>query len=341
MSSFAQERVILSLTSQSFALCQKLARIESESALYLALDDIVADIVKNCEIDAAAMVIRKPNQESYASFLHDIHGAGISPEEKKKLSFFLAKSVVPEISQRVRPILRQDVKNDVLGDQGQNKRSKMVSMLAVPMLSGGEAIGILVVFRAEINGFCEEDATFFARVANLVAEDVEHSGAYLRLARDPVTGFYNRRIFFEALAHETARARRYQAPLSAIVLEVDPAPSLISGTKKTLEQFLKKFSQRILSETRQSDIVARISDTSFSFLQPMTQGQSAVEFAKRLCDHFRQHPLTINESVVPMKICAGVSSLGSEDDDGSAMLMRADSALNAARKKGQGEVVIQ
>jgi diguanylate cyclase (GGDEF)-like protein len=114
----------------------------------------------------------------------------------------------------------------------------------------------------------------------------------------------------------------------------------MGGSRKAFELFLKKFSQRIASETRQSDIVARVSDTAFLFLQPMTAAESAFEFAKRICEHFKQHPLTLNEIAVPIKMCAGISSLHTEDDDGSAMLMRADQALNDARKTGQNKVVI-
>jgi diguanylate cyclase (GGDEF)-like protein len=340
MSSFAQERVIKSLTSQSFSLCQKLARIENESSLYAALDEIVAEVAKDCEIDAAALVMRKPHQPDFTSFLHDLHSFGMSQEEKKRFSFFLAQAVVPEVIQRMQPMTRDDVRLDVAGNQAVGLRSKMVSMMAVPMMVHQEVAGIFIAFRSEIGAFCVEDGVFFQRIASLIAEDIEGSGAFLRLAKDSATGFYSRRVFFEALAQETARARRYQAPLSAIVLEVEPVLPLQEGAKKTLELFLKRFSQRIASETRQSDIVARASESSFLFLQPMTSAQNAFEFASRVCEHFKQHPITLNESTVQIRMSAGVSTLYLEDEDGSAMLRRADMALDAARKRGQGEVAV-
>lgn len=334
MSSFAQDRVITSLTSQSFAICQKLSRIESESALYAALDEIVDDIVVNCEIDAAALVIRKPGQPNFASFLNDIHTAGMSQEERKRFGFFLAQTVVPEVCQRIQSMTRDDVRVDIMGNQAVCLRSKMVSMLAVPMVVKGEVVGIFVAFRSEIGAFCADDATFFQRMASSVAEDLESSSTYLRLAKDAATGFYSRRVFFETLAQETARARRYQAPLSAIIVEAEAILPPSTGPHKSFDLFLKRFSQRIAAETRQSDIIARASDTSFLLLQPMTQPQNAFEFANRVCEHFKQHPITLNESVVPVKLSAGVSSLQKDDEDGTAMLKRADFALDAARKNG-------
>jgi diguanylate cyclase (GGDEF)-like protein len=336
MSSFAQERAVMSLTSLSFALCHKLARIENESSLYLALDEIVQEISKSCEVDAAVVVMQKPHQPVFTSYLHDIHAFGLQNDEKKNFSFLLAQAIVPEVVQRVHPMLRADVRQDLPREQTQGQRSKLVSMLAVPMELHGKVVGILVVFRSEIAAFCGDDAGFFQKVATLIAEEIDSSGAYLRLAKDQTTGFYSRRVFFEALLQETARARRYQEPLSALILEIDTP---LGENKKTVEQFLKRFSQRVASETRQSDIVARVSDSAFLFLQPMTQMKSSIEFATRICEHFKQHPITLHESVVPLKIFGGVSGLLSEDEDGNAMLLRADNALHQAKKRGEGEIV--
>lgn len=341
MSSFAQERTVMSLTSQSFALCEKLAHMENESSLYKALDDVVGEVAKNCEVDAAVLVMRKPNQKDFASYLHDLHSFGLSNEEKKQLSFFLAQTIVPEVSQRMKPMTRDDVRQNLLSEQGRGQRSKMVSMLAAPMILHRELVGMLVAFRSEIAAFCEDDCEFFQSVASLIAEEVENSGAYLRLAKDSTTGFYSRRVFFEALAQEIARARRYQEPLSAVVLEVDTTLFHQSSNDRTLEQFLKRFSQRISSETRQSDIIARVSDNTFLLLQPMTGGQSSFEVANRICEHFKQHPIVVNDSPVPMRIFGGVSSLLLADDDGSAMLIRADNALSLAKKAGDSDVGIQ
>jgi PleD family two-component response regulator len=71
----------------------------------------------------------------------------------------------------------------------------------------------------------------------------------------------------------------------------------------------------------------------------MTQVKSSVEFAKRICEHFKQHPIMLHESAVPLKIFGGVSGLMSEDDDGNAMLLRADNALHQAKKRGESEIV--
>jgi len=75
-------------------------------------------------------------------------------------------------------------------------------------------------------------------------------------------------------------------------------------------------------------------------LQPMTGGQSSFEVANRICDHFKQNPIVVNDSPVPMKLFGGVSSLSLSDDDGSAMLIRADNALSLAKKSGNKDVGI-
>lgn len=337
---FDEEQPSLSVVGQSLALCQMLSRVESEEVLFSSLDDILEKIATSFEFDAVALVMRKPHQPAFMSFLHDVHSFGLNAEEKKKLSFFLAQSIAPEVVQRTRCIRREDVRKEILGDQAIGNRTKMVSMLAVPMLYSSEVIGIVVAFRAEVAAFCIDDEHLFRRVAAFLAEDIENACAYLRFARDPLTGFHSRRVFFEALFQETTRARRYQAPLSAMMLDFDALMPIAPETKKNSDQLLKRFSQRIMSETRQSDIVARVSDAAFLFLQPMTSMKSSTEVAIRIRTHFEHNPIVINEITVPIGISIGISSLRPSDEDGTAMLMRADRATSAARKKGINQIAV-
>src|SRR5688572_2482984 len=119
---FDEEKPSLSLTGQSFALCQRLARVESEDALYSSLDGILEEIAKNFELDAVALVMRKPGQSSFMSFLHDLNAFELSSDEKKKLSFALAQSIAPDIVQRLRCVRREDARKEILGDQAAGQR---------------------------------------------------------------------------------------------------------------------------------------------------------------------------------------------------------------------------
>lgn len=337
MSDLASSRS-LSLTGLSLAVCQKLMLSQDESLLYSSLDSLLEQIGGHLEVDAACLVIRKPGQAKFTSFLHDLHVFGLSEEERNRLSFYLAQTVVPKAVRNLESIRVADVREAVLGEIAAGYRTRMVSMLAVPMIVENEAVGIFVAFRSEIAAFCEEDESFFLKFVSLLAEDVEDTAFFLRIAKDRVTGFYNRRVFFEAVMLEASRSRRYQAPLSALVIQIDIVGQLDSELH---QQFLKRLSHRIASEKRQSDIVARASQNSFLLLQPMATAENANEFAKRICRHFNENPIIIDEIHVPFSLSVGVSSLSSLDEDGSAMILRAESAASEARANGQNQTVIR
>lgn len=340
MSSIGASKKLLSLTGLSLALSQRFTRIDSEAEVFNSIEDILANICPDFEIEAAAVVMRKPNQMNFRKFLQDMYSFGINESERSGLSFFLAQSIVPEIDKYFRCIIREDVRKNIRSGLPAGLRTKMVSMLAAPMIYNGQVIGILMLFRSEIAAFCPDDETFFGKVALMLAEETESACEYLRLARDSITGFYNRRIFFESVNIETARARRYQAPLSVLMLEVQALTSWNDEKNKNADQFLKRFSQRIASEVRQSDLVARATESLFLFLLPMTDSRSSVDFANRLYAHLNSHPLLINESPIPFKLSIGISHLCSSDDDPSAMLNRAEAALDKARKTGSNKISV-
>ena len=96
----------------------------------------------------------------------------------------------------------------------------------------------------------------------------EHEVQLRRLSRtDSLTGLYNHRIFYERLADELNRARRYDSPLAIVFIDLDNFKSVndVKGHQFG-DQLLIKCAERLREDLRQTDIISRYGGEDFKEL---------------------------------------------------------------------------
>jgi diguanylate cyclase (GGDEF)-like protein len=154
-------------------------------------------------------------------------------------------------------------------------------------------------------------------------------------AFDPLTKLYNRRVFELFLQQEMAAARRYQRPLSLVIMDLD-------HFKKVNDVFGHQVGDRVLEDvarilrdaTRNCDLPARWGGEEMAVLLPETDPNGA----KRMAENLRQK---IEEHLFPEagKITAsfGVASMSDGEPD---LFSLADKALYQAKKTGRNKVVL-
>ncbi len=189
--------------------------------------------------------------------------------------------------------------------------------------------------RFEVNAFSEHDQFIASKIADHLNQDFERMKQYHHVVRDQQTGFWSRELFFDFLNQEFARSRRYQAPLSLILTDIDGF-SKISDTKTVLE----KTAQRIRSEVRGGDLLARVAENAFAIIQPMTNLKQSAELAERLISKFKHLPILVHETPLQVHLSMGISSLQFESDSPHDMIIGADRALGAAKRLGGNQIVI-
>ena len=73
--------------------------------------------------------------------------------------------------------------------------------------------------------FDGEEVERLELLANQLAIAIQNARDYRekleQAIRDPLTGVYNRRFFFEALEKEVARRERYGSPVSLVIFDID------------------------------------------------------------------------------------------------------------------------
>lgn len=169
---------------------------------------------------------------------------------------------------------------------------------------------------------------------------VEHEALELlehRSVTDPLTGLFNRYHFDATMTREMARCRRYGAPLSLLLVDVDRLKLLNDRWGHHAgDQALSRVAVAIQKSLRGTDIAARLGGDEFAIILPDTDAVAGLIVATRI-----RRSLVENASSI-VTVSGGLVELPRDAADVSApqLMMVADHALYAAKNSG-GNCVVQ
>jgi diguanylate cyclase (GGDEF)-like protein len=168
----------------------------------------------------------------------------------------------------------------------------------------------------------------------------------LALSRtDPLTGLYNRRYFEERLQEEFARARRYRAPLSLAMLDVDFFKRINDTYGHPFgDEVLRAVAQVTRARLREVDLLARYGGEELIALLPETSPADALRACERVREAIEALQLEYSgpdgaKQVVRCTASLGLASLPSPSLQTPEDLLRAaDECLYAAKGAGRNRV---
>ncbi len=157
---------------------------------------------------------------------------------------------------------------------------------------------------------------------------------------DPLTGLANRRFFMKEAEQFFQYARRYNEPITLIMLDIDDF-KLINDTHghDVGDKVLKNLAQVIRNNIRKSDIAARYGGEEFIILLPSTDENGALLVAERIRQDFKNTSVSINGESVSTTVSVGIATMG-ESNEFEELIKKADSALYEAKKQGKDKVVV-
>jgi diguanylate cyclase (GGDEF)-like protein len=210
-----------------------------------------------------------------------------------------------------------------------------------PIVYGGEFLGVLFVF---------SDKAFAPNDLKLLGLFASHAGAAIRNARmhsqlrelairDPMTGIFNRRRFFELADAVFDQSRRYNRPLSAVVFDADHYKD-VNDTYGHLvgDEVLKQLTARCSALIRQADIFGRYGGEEFVIVMPETGLTGALKMAERLRAAVGDSPYETEKGPVPVTISLGVARSKRSTLTLLELLSEADDALYRAKNAGRNQV---
>lgn len=115
---------------------------------------------------------------------------------------------------------------------------------------------------------------------------------------DPLTGLRNRRFFDETLRDHVQAARRYQRPLTLLLIDVDQFKKINDDFGHVVgDEILSSFAQLLRATLRKSDIPCRYGGDEFAVLLPETTLQEAQHLVERIHRAIDQSEMTPTYSV--------------------------------------------
>jgi two-component system, cell cycle response regulator len=227
------------------------------------------------------------------------------------------------------------------------------SVLALPFTFDGTRTGVFLLRRtAEKPPFHEGDVDFAEMVIRsaMTALQRAHSMELTRadnarleaLAHvDPLTQLLNRRALIVKLVAELERVRRYNAPLSVLMLDVDHF-KLVNDTHGHLagDQVLEAMGTLLQRAARTVDTVARYGGEEFAIVLPETGEQGAIAFAERLRAKIESNGFSIGRGQeLHLTISVGVTTFpAARATSAEGLLDCADQALYRAKQDGRNLV---
>jgi diguanylate cyclase (GGDEF)-like protein len=161
---------------------------------------------------------------------------------------------------------------------------------------------------------------------------------------DDLTQLCNRRYFFERFNQEMERAKRYQRPLSCLILDIDHFKQ-VNDTYGHLsgDQVLVDIAQILRNNCRQSDLAGRYGGEELIILLPETDSPGAMIIAERIREMIEQHQ-TVDDrgEIIRVTVSMGVASLTGLElekmDKNERIVQYADDALLRAKKDGRNRI---
>lgn len=177
----------------------------------------------------------------------------------------------------------------------------------------------------------------------VIARELE--SAFERMAHlsttDQLTGLANRGHFQDVMHAFYEQARRYNRPLSVIMIDVDFFKAVNdTGGHQAGDRMLVFVARAIEGACRKADLPARLGGDEFAVILPETRAGDAGKVAERIADEVRSHPFRSKNIEMQVTLSVGVADLNAgEIASAEDMLALVDRALYAAKSNGRDQIV--
>lgn len=225
-----------------------------------------------------------------------------------------------------------------------NAPKELGSSFTVPIISGGEITGLLMLAAHSRDDYSAFDISFLYHAANQLSIVLAGLNRMRQISvRDALTGLYNRKGVQEEFERAWHLSRRYKFPIGAAIVDLDHFKTFNDSLGHPMgDEILKEFALLLRRVARNTDIIGRYGGDEAVVILQQAGHAEAMLFAERLTAAARHHIFC--EKTKPMRLTVSVgvaASTPSQPCNSTAeLLSMADRALYAAKKAGRDRASI-
>jgi len=159
---------------------------------------------------------------------------------------------------------------------------------------------------------------------------------------DPLTGLPNRRAIDIWAVRELRAAARHKFPIWVVISDLDHFKA-VNDTygHEAGDRVLKGFAELLQTNTRQSNMCARLGGEEFLLVLTHLEQSHAADVVERIRKQFEKMPFHSNGETFKGTASFGVAGFcGTEPPEFTALVALADAALYLAKGKGRNRVEV-
>ena len=253
-----------------------------------------------------------------------------------------AQSLVGQAVREKRPVISSDIQSDPQRLMKKECLERGInSLAALPLIVGGEAVGVLALYAGEIGFFDGEEMKLLGELAGDIAFALEHIGQGERLSYlayyDALTGLPNRALFHERLTQLLHAAKNSRTQVVVTAGDINRF-RLINDTlgRHAGDALLREFAQRLKAIWPEPDHVARISADIFgSALADIRDPGNIAYSIDKAVAAIIETPFAVEGKELRVAITAGVAVFPTDGEDADTLFRNAEAALEKAKESGE------
>lgn len=226
------------------------------------------------------------------------------------------------------------------------KQIKVQSLLSVPVMSKGKALGFISYESLkELKLWRKDQQKILGILANLLADalikvevekEINHMAYY-----DALTELPNRLLFKNRLEHSIHLAKRTEKLIAVMFIDIDS----FKGVNDSIgheggDELLKQIGERLAAAVRKHDTVARFGGDEFLIMiTQLSQVEDIRTIAGHVLDTFKQ-PVVVKKQEFFISASIGIAVYPQDGDDAELLMKNADLAMYISKAKGKNQYTL-
>lgn len=264
-------------------------------------------------------------------------------EEDRPMDFKRGEGILGWVVEHGQPARIGDVDHDtrwIKGSPGQ-QAFHIRSIIAEPLWSSGEVIGVLAVTSPEPEAFSDDDQLLLRLLANCSAPPIERARLRRLAMFDDITMAFNHRYLAPRLVEEMERASRSAGDVSVLYMDLDHFKSVNDKHGHAAgDAVLRMFADRVRKAVRRVDVLVRRGGEEFVLIMPATGATQAHATGHRIQQTLHTEPFEADAGVrIRQTVSIGVATWDKRETP-EQLERRADEAMYEAKRLGRDRVVV-
>jgi diguanylate cyclase (GGDEF)-like protein len=327
------------LAGMAYAFARRVGQV---TALRLVYQLIVETAARSADARLVSLSVQRPRD----STLTVAATHGYPREAAGDVRIAPGSGVIGGVFASKRPLLVRDTAR-VPGFTSSSSRYRTTSFMALPIVAGREAIGVLTLAdRTDGAPFTRDNlaaARLITALSSLALLRAELTALTEDLAQaaatDSLTTLYNRRYLETRLEAEFERNRRLGLPVSLVMLDIDGFKAVNDRLgHQTGDIVLRRVAEIIRRSVRASDVCTRYGGDEFAIIVPesaASAAQTAARIRQRV-ERFAWEALGLPaDARVTLSAGIGVAEAGESAEE---LIRRADQHMYKAKGLGRNRV---